>query len=273
MPYDFVASGAADITFSTTVSGFADNRTVLVCGWWRPTTAVAGSARLWSFGNTMGCSYDTSDRLNIITQNATTNGSWHAASCGFVTDEWLFVAVLAATENTGVLNALRVWTGTISTAPEARTVSVTTTPVGNFTGSSAFYIGNRGTSASLSWGGQIADVSVMVTSANYGVANMHPFGINLTGVITDAEALYVYQTLVLPLWLGDTSVMWRYRNHTGVAAFHCGLDVGAATVGISRSTATGAVMPVTTTVNGATWSQEGAPRPRLTPAMWPDPVM
>jgi hypothetical protein len=271
MPYDFVASGADDITFSTTTTAFADNRTVLVCGWWRPTTAVAGSARLWSFGNVMGAHYDTTDRLNIITQNATTNGSWHAASCGFVTDEWLFVAVLASTENTGVLNALRVWTGTISTAPEARTVSVTTTPVGNFTGSASFYIGARGTVSNLAWGGQIADVSVMVTDASYGVT-AHPFGLATSGVITDAEARLVYERLVLPLWLGDTSVLWRYENGSARAAYHIGLDGGATVVGNTRGSAT--VMPSpAVTINGATWSQEGAPRPRLTPAMWPDLVM
>jgi hypothetical protein len=270
MPYTFTSLGADDITF-TTHTGFSDNSVTLVTGWWRPTTSVSNSGRLWSFGNVVGLSLNTTDRLELVTQNATTNGVYNAAACGMVLDEWRFVAYFGATENTGVLQANRLWTGSIDTAPEERTWTVTTAPVGTFTGSGTFYIGNRGTSATLSFGGQIADVSTRGSSAGFG-ATTHAFGLATSGVITDIEARHVYETYVLPLWLGDTSVLFRYNNVGEPAAYHCGLDVGASATGFSRASAAIVGYP-TVTINGATWSQEGAPRPRMTPAMWPDLVM
>jgi hypothetical protein len=271
MPYNFTSLSADDITFSLTTTMVADNRAQFVCGWWRPTGAVTATQRLWSLPTNTGLSVGAGDTLLLRTNNATTIGEWTAASTGLVVDEWRFVAYLGSTENTGVLNAVRIWTGSIGTAPEARTVTNNITPVGNFTGSATFYIGNLGTAGALSFGGQIADVSVIATDAGYGVTT-HPFGLATSGVITDAEALHVYETLVLPLWLGKTSVLWQYRNASAVSAYHISLNSGDRVVGNTRGSAT--VMPSpAVTINGATWSQEGAPRPRLTPAMWPDLVM
>lgn len=267
MPYDFTAAGAGDITFGATSTGLADNRTVLVCGWYRPSILTTG-LYLWSFGNIAGLSLGAADTLVLTVDNATTDGVFSAAAAGLVVDEWRFIAVMASTENTGVLAAVRVWTGGIGEAPVERTVTTTTAPVGNFTGSATFYIGNLGTSAVLSFGGQIADVSLIITEFAYG-ATTHPFGLATSGAITATEAQRVYETWVWPLWLGDTSMMWRDWEALSTVLYHLSLDAGDRVVGVIRGGL--AIMPAPTiTYNTATWSQVGAPRPRMGPAMFPD---
>jgi hypothetical protein len=209
MSYVFGGATGDDFNFATSGTLGGDNNIGLVCGWWYPTTLTA-TRKLWSCNTTgiLGAEIDaTTSSLRLKTDN-TTDGQW-TVPVGFAVDQWFFLAFLLATENTGVLAAWRVWVGTSDTPPTAATVTVATNPVGNFSGSGSFYIGNAGT-GTLAFQGNIANIVWL--SQTTSVQQPSPLGIATSGVIAADEELRIYNNLVRPMWSGDYSNIWQQLN-------------------------------------------------------------
>lgn len=268
MPYTFGGDIGDDISFSAVTTFGSTARAGLVCGWWRPTTLTAGR-RLWACGADISDDYaatidTTTDELRLHSNNITTNGEWTTAGVDLTVDQWTFLAIMGSTLNSGSAEAWRVWSGTVETAPVERTATQAVASVGNFAGNATFCIGNN--QAGYAFEGDIADVSMMISSAAVGVTT-NPFGIAAHGAITNAEALHVYETLVLPIWLGDPSVMFTEPVVGNLSRYHWSGDVGGLIVGNTNTSAT--LGPIAPTINGASWSQNGAPRPSHMPDMLP----
>lgn len=261
MPYTFGAAVGDDITWSGATTIGAVSRGTIVTGWWRPTTLTAGRG-YWSAANAgFSCRVDTTTSdLRLVTGGATTPGEWTAASAGVVVDEWHFIAVFANLGTT-TLTAWRAWVGTPGTAPTELTITNAVAQVGNHTGSTAFYVGNRGT-GNFAFQGDAANVTVLATSAGGGAAS-HPFGVATLGTTTNNEAQYVYERFVCPAWEGDYGRLLT-THHATLDTYHwTGDPLGSPTYGNSRSSA--ALAPIAATVSGATVSANGAPRPAIHP--------
>jgi hypothetical protein len=245
--FTFGGTTAHNINFASAVTFGATARTSLVCAWYYPTTLTA-TRRLFAAGATWGAEVDTTtDELRLRTDN-TTDGQWTTTGVDMAVNEWKFIAIMNSTLNTGPASAWRVWVGTAESAPVAATVSVATSPVGNFTGNGTFYIGNT-SGAALSWQGDIENMTVVATSATIGVTT-HPFAQVAYGAITAAEEQVAYERFVGPAWLGQdfpfsgqfasTAMYWaplfnpgtgssvaiRSRNYTSAADVAVGIGFG-----------------------------------------------
>lgn len=263
MAYTLGAGTGDDITWSASPTAFGSGSTQLVCGWWYPTTLTA-TRGLWSAGNTIGAEIDTTtDELRLRTDN-TTDGQWTTTGVDLVVNEWRFIAFLNTNINTGPAAAWRVWAGGVASAPVECTVTNAVAAVGNFTGSSSFTLGNKGT-GTLAFQGDVGDAGYIYTGTVGAAVN--PFSIATAGTITNTEAGFVYQRFVLPFWLGKG---WRcdgaLRNHgsSGIAleyAYACTTNLFQ--VRRSQTTNNTVFSGLAPTINGATWSQNGSPRPLI----------
>lgn len=194
----------------TTLAG--DNRQHLITGWWRPGTLTSGRY-LYSLGSgSSGVLLATpADEIVLRANRGTTSREDVTTDLNLVVDEWRFLAVFSTHENTGTLDAWRVWAGTIETPPVAVSLTTNTAGSGNLTMStSALTIGNR-SGGSVAWRGQIADVRYAVTGSAVGNP-LHPFLTQTSGAIADDEALYVYERFVLPAWEGRSWDLMRGRS-------------------------------------------------------------
>ncbi len=256
MAYTVGAGTGDDIAFSTGTTLGADNRSCFVCGWWYPTTLTA-TRGYWSAGNTFGAEVDTTtSELRLRTDN-TTDGQWTTTGANITTNKWWFLAFLNATENTGVLSPWRVWVGDVENPPVAVTVTNATAPAGNFTGSSACVIGNKGT-GTLAFRG---DVGWSVFIATDSASHLSVTGVNTTGVI-DADVEYrAYQSLVLPFWSSNPDFLQMKPSPTTGQwiILHNTMDFQNRHF---RRGHNGTIdMNGAATVNGATLSQQREPRP------------
>ena len=112
-------------------------------------------------------------------------------------------------------------------------------------------IGSRGGASSLSWQGDADEVHVVNCSVAPGIANH--LGIQGVGAITDDEADLVFQRYVASFWRGV------YFERNRVECAHFSAREGACVPRTSLSTSTPGPL---ITVNGATLSENGPPRPR-----------
>lgn len=267
MPYTFGAGATNRVSHTLPIPIGPTARTSLVCGWWRPTT-LTSTRGLWSAGSIYGAEINTTtDELRLRTDN-TTDGQWTTTGVDLAVNEWKFLAFMLSCLNGTPSAAWRVWAGSIETAPQPVTVTLATTPVGNFgtSGAGTFYIGNKAT-GSLAFQGDIADVTTISSLQPIGAP--HIFGQAAHGAITDAEALWVYETMVLPIWLGDIAsqfdLLGKYHSINSTSITHCSLDE-LAVVRHNSDTAT-TVEALPSTITGATPSLNGAPRPNVGPDM------
>jgi hypothetical protein len=167
MSYTFGGNTGDDINISLMINLGADNTTCFVAGWWYPTTLTAGRG-YWSAGNIFGAEVDTTtSELRLRTDNSTTDGEWVTSGAGIVTNKWHFIAFMNASENTTVPGAWRVWVGDAITAPVIQTPAVSVSRSGDYTGNSAFYVGNKGTDT-VAFQGDIGWVMV-ITTGNLGI--------------------------------------------------------------------------------------------------------
>lgn len=260
MSYTFGGGTGNDIVYTTALALGADNTTCLVAGWWYPTTLTA-TRGYWSAGNIFGAEVDTTtSEIRLRTDN-TTDGQWVTSGAGIVTGKWHFLAFLAATENTTVAGAWRVWVGTADTRPTRITPTVAVSRSGNYTGSTSFYLGNKGTST-LSFQGDIGWAFVGVAST---VGVNSPFYIGTSGVISDTEAQLVEDRWITPLWMGrpDMNRIITQSLSNSFSFFQCGLDFPGA-LGYQVSQLTNPNSRIAPTINGATFS-EAQPPVRIPP--------
>jgi hypothetical protein len=264
VPYTFGAATADDVTFAS-ATNFQTGRIIYVSGWWRATTLTSGRG-LWGNGNSFfyASVNSTTSELRMFAP-ATVNGEW--TTPGLVVNEWRFLAFALTILDAGNLAAWRIWSGSLDTAPQEQTVTQVVAPSGGFTsGGASMYIGARGTGL-FAFQGDVSDVTIVVSSATVG-ATTHPLGIAAAGVISNDEAQHMYETMVQPAWLGDISAIIRRPVVGDYSSYHVGLANGGIVVGGPRASAT--LAPVLTT-NGATWSQNGAPRPNPGMDIFPRP--
>lgn len=269
MSYDFSGSTANDITHTSLVSFGADNFVGLVTGWFYINSVPSAvDYGYWSFGNTGGCNIDSTDptEIRLKTQNATTSGQWLTSGAGITTGKWYFIAVMFATENTTVAGDWRVWVGDGDTFPVEVTVTNPTPRSGNYTGSTALYVGNAGTSSLRGFPGKIQDV---VFIGHVGGANswLYPLSVAASGVISQSEADDVLNSFVAPLWAGQLPQLpLRNPINSSLEAVHIPLQRPNETY-IVRTGHTTSLSPITQTVHGATFSSEFPPR--SLPIGWP----
>jgi len=268
MAYTFGAGTGDDINWASQATIMATARSVLVCGWWYPTTLTAGRG-IWSAHTTNINGAEIAAATNEIvlrTDNVTTDGQWTTTGAGLTLNTWTFLAFMSSTLNGTPSAAWRVWSGTIDTPPIECTVTQNTAPAGNFTGGAIFYIGNKGT-GTVAFQGIIDEVGFCTTAAAAG-ASTHPFSLAAIGAITDAEALFTYERFIVPYWLG---LGWApaglvRRNGSSVntedASYWSG-DMLARVIRYNTATGESSVAP---TINGATYSPEDGPRAMLIPS-------
>jgi len=248
MAYTFGAATGDDITWVGTNTAFATNRLTLVCGWWYPTTLTA-TRGLWSFGNVAGAEIDTTtSELRLRTDN-TTDGQWTTTGVGLTTNTWTFLAFMASCNNTGPAAAWRVWTATIDTFPTEVTVTSAVAPVGNFTGSTSFTVGNKGT-GTVAFQGDIGEVVIYQSGSVSGI--LSPFNFATFGTITQAEADWALAEFVVPAFRGD--VFSKRANNVSGANIEPGYWSGAPDSQVMRHTynTTTDIAPIAPTVSGAT---------------------
>lgn len=264
MAYTFGAGTGDDITWQNQGSPGGNLSTSLICGWWYPTTLTA-TRGLWSTGNVFGAEIDaTTDELRLRTDN-TTDGQWTTTGVDLAVNNWKFIAFFNTCSNTGPAAAWRVWAGSIDSAPVECTVTNAVSPVGNFVSNSSFYLGNKGT-GTLAFQGDIGDCGYLLTTT--AGASVNPFSIAAVGAVTNTEAQFIYERFVLPFWMGQG--WWQcgvlpYHGTLTVTTFDAAYACTSGLFQIRRAQYSSASVfsGVTPTINGATWSQNGSPRPLL----------
>lgn len=262
MPYTFGAAATDDVTWATTITAYADNRAQFWCGWIRPTTLTAGRY-VYTWGPVAATTINgvaiaaTTSELSLHMNRVTTDSRYDSSGVGLAVDQWTFVATLSSTENTGALDAWRLWTGTADQPPVERTLTLGAAGSGNLTGGSQMYVGNNGT-ASVAFQGDIAQVRYIVSAAANS-ATLHPLGIATSGVITNTEAQLAFERWVMPAYLG---LKWRipWPNAANLEVGYWSCDV-ISDVRRYVSAAAVSVGHLTPTVSGATSALTGAPRP------------
>jgi hypothetical protein len=264
-------TAATTATLNAVLAFGATARACLITAWYYPTTLTAGR-KLFGAGATWGAEVDTTtDELRLRTDN-TTDGQWTTTGVDMAVNEWKFIAIMNSTLNTGPAGAWRVWVGTAESAPVEATVTVATSPVGNFTGSTTLSIGNSG-AATVAWQGDIESMYAVTTSQTAGVTT-NPFSVAAYGAITNAEAQLALERYVRPLWLGDRPTLFGATLGTvtydiplvGISATQ---DVASLNISSAATTRTALSNP-----GSVPASDRGGPRPNLGPTQTgsPQPV-
>lgn len=259
MAYTFGGLGTENIQYTGLLAGVADNSATLVTCWVYPTTLTAGR-NYWGMGTPPGISAfvsTTTSEVDVNANNATTDGLWRTSGLGMTTNQWQFLAVFYATENTTVPGQVRVWRGTETEPPAAGTVTNPTVRSGNYTGSTTRTIGNDGSPSSFAFQGDLAGYTCAVTNA-VGVNN--GLVVATSGTLSAAEETLLYQRWVYPLWAG-TAEFWRMRPTTFGGSFtleYAPLDLSGVAYCYSNPISTVGVQ--TLTVGGATYTKNSPSR-------------
>lgn len=256
MSYTFGGAATDDISVTSQVQFLTDNTVSFVAGWWYPTTLTATRA-YWSAGDVAGSVVGgTTSEISMITDNATTDGVWDTASAGITVNKWWFIAWLAATENTTVPGAWRVWVGDEHNEPVQQTPTNTVTRVGNYTGSTNRTIGNLGT-GSLAFQGDIGWVVTLVQNA---VSSNSPLWVETSGAIATNEADLVRERWVLPIWRGKPDARFCINNGGSMtfSLLHIDMTQNPA-VATQYSSGTSPNERPAITINGATFSENQPP--------------
>lgn len=267
MSYTCGAATGDDIAMTLSSMG-ANTASCFVAGWWKPTTLTA-TRGLWSAGSIFGAEIDTTtSELRLRTDN-TTDGQWTTTGVGLTVDEWKFLAFANSCSNTGPTATWVVWSGTGETAPQQVTVTQNTAPSGNFTGSTAPVLGNKGT-GTLAFQGEIGPAVFARHSAS--IAGYVPT--TTAGTIAQEGIDVIYERLVLPIWSGIWCPPWlrqpRLNNNTATTMFVTSLDYA---LPAEVDVVTGTTQPFgTITRNGVTLSQERCPRAMPQQALQPQYV-
>lgn len=267
MPWTLGAATSNSISFTAagvnTITG--PSKTVLVCGWFRPTTLTA-TRLYWSNTPTFKLAVDTTTANGRLTIDAGTTDGVYTFPLGMVVNTWTFIAVLMVLPTAGALDvtAIKVWTGDGINPLVSRTVSQTTLMVGSVAaGTTAFFIGND-TGLTLSFQGDVDAVTVATASTSAlsiiggtQVGAVSPF-------ISAGEALAVQNQWVEPMYRGDYDQVDTQRRWAGNGAPE-GLVLTLPPQGPSLTAALyWTKVPLLATVNTAAVATTRIPRP-----VWP----
>ena len=198
--------------------------------------------------------------------SATTNGQWTTSGVNFTQNEWKYVAMLMLM---GGSVSIRLWTGTSTQSPLEIPITASVTPAGTLASNANFYLGNRGTSTTQAFQGDIGNCWYALhsgTAVGRGPLNFSSTANN----ITDDEASWHYQNYVMPVWRGNPSPF----SGGGTVQMQAGawetgyfvLDhVNAPRV--VRRLASLQTLATEMTVNGATQSAQRSPNPGVIAGM------
>lgn len=199
MSYTSGATAASDMTWALQASVGTASSTLLVCGWWKPTTLTAARA-YFSFGNILTARVGTTtSEIEMISDHVTTDGVFTTSGAGMAVNGWHFLAFLG---NFGSATSdWSLWKSTsVNEAPQLVTVTNTTAGSGTLTGNGTFYLGNTGNSATNAFQGQIGSCSLYVASAS---TLPNPFGITTYAPpIPAANEEFIFREFVMPAFLG-----------------------------------------------------------------------
>lgn len=213
MSYTFGGATGDDINGVTNNMG-ATNTASIVAGWWYPTTLTAGRG-YWSAGSVFGAEVGTTtSEIRLRTDNVT-DGAWDTSGAGIATNKWWFLAFANSCLNAGPATAWRVWVGDLDTRPTEVTVSVNTANSGNFSGATGMVQGNKGATGTVSFQGEGGSMT-WIRTLSPNVNGLVP--VATSGTITNAEAQYMLERIVLPLWAGEVPPWFRTRVQTGNVA-------------------------------------------------------
>lgn len=233
MAITFGATNTDDATFNCGASTMADNGSQLITFWIYP-TALTATRNYWGVGTT-GRTYcavaPTTSEIEVGTENVTTDGQWRTTGLGMVTNQWQFVAIFLATENTTVPGQCRVWRGTETTPPVAATVTNNVVRNGNYSGSNIRVVGNESATGALAIEGDMAGYTVVTTLV---VGTMNKLKVVTSGTLSAGEESLLYRDWIWPLWygreldrelrsgslVGNVELIYAPLDESGVAYFY-----------------------------------------------------
>lgn len=199
MSWTFGGAASNDMNWATQTSVGGGSTAFLVCGWWRPTT-LTNPRSYFSFGNVITARVaPTTSEIQLVSDNATTDGVWTTSGAGIVTNAWHFLAVLGIFTTANAIWS--VWKSTgVNSPPELISNSNTTAPSGNNAGSGTFYLGNAGTSTANSFQGQIGSCSLYSVSS---ATVPNPLRLTSYTALSADEEKFIGHNYVVPAWLGE----------------------------------------------------------------------
>jgi len=251
--FTFGATTATRITGNVTGSFSAANTDNLVCGWFYPTTLTAARG-YWSLGATLSVATTTSELSFLVA--GTTSQTYTTSGAGIAINNWYFIAVLWS--NTSLATNVRIWLGTVDTAP----IELTLTPSGTLntpTPSTSIVIGNTG-AGTAALQGSIDYISGIVSTGAALTGPTNILGISAHGVITQEEANYVLERFVRPLWLNNHLTAWGPVPGSYVSAgtsicIFIDLNIPLPVVKFINYLNANSISPLITTVASATLAQ------------------
>lgn len=195
MAFTFGAATSDDMTIASTLDIGSSSGHIWM-GWLYPTTLTAGRCP---------CGWSTNTRYQIHTTTSeldfrfdrTTDTLQRTTDLGMVVNVWQFIAV-ARSALSGT-PAIRCWIGTGELPPREVAITVVTVGSGAIGSSTASTIGNSTSTATVAWQGDIGQV----TEVYFTPSVITPLIGEAAGTITQAEADYFHQNVVIPHWNGE----------------------------------------------------------------------
>lgn len=263
MSYTFGSAATDYIATGNFANLFFSNQYVdLFCGWVYPTTLTAG--RYWIGGTGAHGIYidSTTSEMRLKTINATTAGEWLTSGLGLVVNKWQFLAFICTFNNTGPAGTVKAYIGDIDNPPVEVSVSNPVAPVGNFTLSSGFTIGNQNSAASLSWQGDIG--VTYVVAINPTAAAGGRIWSTTHGALTAQEQQNIFYAYLQPFYQGklfsdlnaDYQLSGQQGQPVGVVA---NLDTVNPVLRRLHGNNLAITTPITMTFSGCTPSQLRSP--------------
>jgi hypothetical protein len=198
----FGSAATNDVTFAVNLNTGPASSSFLITGWWYPTKLTA-TRGLFSFGNTLGAEIGaTTSELLIRSAHGTTNGQWTTTGVGLTVNQWQFIAVYMGFAASGTGTAVKVWSGTTEVQPVACSITNTVTPAGTAAGGTNFYLGNKGTSTTLAFQGDIGN-TFLGMAAGALTGPLGPFNVAAYGTVDANEEEFLKASYVLPVWAGN----------------------------------------------------------------------
>lgn len=263
MAWTFGAAATNDVTFTVALNTGPANSAFLIGGWWYPTTLTAGRG-LFSFGNTLGAEIaSTTSELLIRSAHGTTNGQWTTTGAGLTVNQWQFIAVYMGFAASGTGTAVKVWSGTTELRPVACSITNGTAPVGTAAGGTNFFLGNKGTSTTAAFQGDIGNTFLALANGAI-TSTLGPFNTAAYGTVTADEEQFLLDRFVAPVWRGAaypwTGADTGFRTGTSWDMHYINMDhIGAPRLTRFVSSATQQSANSSFTLDGVTKSAQRSP--------------
>lgn len=201
MSYTFGAATSDKIVPQASAAIGASSWTVLVAGWFYPTTLTTGRG-LWGIATAYGLDIDTTtSELRMTVDRATTDCVWKSTGAALVVNQWHFIALLVTNNGVGD-STMRLWVSNDGFTLSERTIAVVTAGSGGGVGATTRWVGNRAAATITAFQGDIGQVTFLSSST---LASTF-FPIEVYGVCSQTEADRVLAQIVRSLFEGRIPV-------------------------------------------------------------------